>query len=154
MAEENAFTSVGTFISVCSTLPTTNDAAGYAAVGMTWVEVGGVDSIGELTMTRNTSTRTPLKDGMERVVAGGASFNAFPIDGALIRNDAGQEMLDTKLRSGASLSFKVTYPDGGIEYGQGIVTNGGRSPGESADAFTGMSYEIKPSGATVIVEPV
>lgn len=153
MAEENSFTSVGTFIQVCPTKPATFDAAGFSAVGMTYSEVGGVDSISEIRMTRNTSTRTPLKTGVELVVAGTASFDEFTINGAIIRNDAGQEMLEAHLRSGVNLSFRINYPDGGKEYGYALVTGGGRTPGEDASAFAGMSYSLKPSGATVIVEP-
>lgn len=154
MSEENSFTSVGTFIEVCSTLPATNDVAGFTAVGMTWVEVGGVDTIGEIRMTRNVNSRTPLKTGVEINVGGSASFEPFTVDGAIIRDDPGQEMLETKLRANAKVSFCVNYPDGGKEYGTAMITGGGRSPGEDANAFAGMAYELKPSGATVIVDPV
>lgn len=155
MSEENGFTSVGTYIKVSATLPATYDEAGFATItGSAWKEVGGTDTIGELKMTRNTSTRTPLKTGVEVVVAGSASFDPFTIDGAIIRGDVGQDLLEAHLRSGVKLSFCVVYPDEGEEFGTGIVTSGGRAPGADASSFAGMSYEIKPSGATVIVEPV
>jgi len=153
MADEQGFTSVGTYIEVASGLPTANTSTAFAAL-TGWTEVGGVDSIGEIKMTRNTSSRTPLKDGVEVVVAGSASFDAFTVDGAIVRGDEGQELLESSLRSGAKVSFCINYPDGGKEYGTSLVTSGGRAPGADASAFAGMAYELKPSGATVIVDPV
>lgn len=150
MANEQGFTSVGTYIELSATLPVGNVFTGVTD----WVEVDGVDSIGEIKMSRNTSARTPLKTGTEVVVAGSASFDPFTIDGAIVRGDEGQELLETHLRSGVNLSFRINYPDGGKEMGVALVTSGGRSPGADASAFAGMAYELKPSGATVIVDPV
>lgn len=148
----DGFTSVGTYIKVSAILPATYDAVGFAAIAAgSWKEVGGVDTIGEIKMSRNTNSRKPLKSGVEVVVPGSASFDAFTIDGAIVRTDEGQALLETTLRTAAKLAFCIVYPDGGEEFGSGIVTSGGRAPGKSADDFAGMSYEIKPSGSTVIV---
>ena len=153
MSEENSFTSVGTFLTLSATLPTDSTAAAFATAFASPIEVGGVDTIGEIRMTRNINSRTPLKTGVEVNSAGGAVVEPIAVDGAIIRGDEGQEMLESHLRSAAKLAFCVNYPDGGKEYGVAIVTAGGRSPGEDANAFAGMSYELKPSGATVIVDP-
>lgn len=152
MANEEGFTSVGAFIEVSSTLPTAQTTAGFAGI-TTWEEVGGVDTIGELRRTRNTSTRTPLKTGEEVVVAGSSAYEPFTVDGAIVRADPGQELLELHLDNGVNLSFRITYGDGGTACGVALVTAGGQAPGESSDAFAGMAYELKPSGAVVKANP-
>lgn len=152
MANEEGFTSVGAFIEVSSTLPTAQTTGGFAAI-TDWKEVGGVDTIGELKRTRAVSERTPLKTGEKVVVAGSSSYDPFTIDGALVRNDDGQETLETHLDNGVNLSFRITYGDGGTACGVALITSGGDKPGENADAFAGMAYELRPSGAVVKANP-
>jgi hypothetical protein len=152
MANENGFTGAGTFIEVSSVAPTAQTAIAYAAV-TGYTEVGGVDDIGEIGATTQTNSRIPLKSGVEVVVAGSTSYDAFAINGALVRGDEGQELLEAQRRARALVTFCINYADGGKEYGQGIVTKSSRAPGD-ANSFTGAMFEIKPSGETVIVDPV
>lgn len=153
MAGENpdGFTGVGTYAEISNTVPTALTAEGFASVS-DWKEVGGTDDISEISSTRNLNTRTPLKTGVEVVSAGSLSYDPFTINGALIRGDEGLAALEAAHRSGALVSFAIRYGDGGSEYGRGIVTKAGRTPGD-ANSFVGGSYEIKPSGSTIIVEP-
>lgn len=152
MANEQGFTSVGAFIEVSSTLPTAQTTAGFASI-TDWKEVGGVDTIGELRRVRNTSSRTDLKSGDEVVVAGSSQYEPFTIDGAIVRDDEGQEALEMHLDNGVNLSFRITAGDGGTSTGVALVTAGGQSSGEDPSAFAGMAYELKPSGAVVKANP-
>jgi hypothetical protein len=153
MANDQGFTSVGAFIEVASALPTSQaTAAGFSNV-TDWKEVGGVDTIGEIKKVRATSSRTALKTGDEHVVGGAANYEPFTVDGAIVRGDEGQGLLDAHLDSGANISWRVTYGDGGTQMGVALITSGGNTPGDDPTAFAGMAYELKPSGNVVKTAP-
>lgn len=150
--DDTGFTSAGSFLQISATLPATRDAAGFAAVAASLVDISEMDDLSGIEATTQTNSRKDLKTGLTRKVAGSSEYSPLEGNGAFVRGDPGQELAETQRRSRKPVTFCLNYGDGGKEYGVAIVTKVGRPLGD-ADAFSGFSLTLDPDGETVIVDP-
>ena len=114
-----SLTNIGTVVSVSAALPATENDTGYGA--LSWSEVTGVSSLGELGASFEILNHVDLKDGVTRK-AKGAKNNGDPaLQYRVEEGDAGQGILITALDSPDPISIKVTRASGRIQYCQAIV---------------------------------
>lgn len=144
----SAFTSVGTTLSLVLAPITTKTAVGYAAG--TWIEIGEVDNIGDITVTDEVQSRVPLKTGITTKTKGATNYEPFDVSGGWASGDAGQVALAAARVQRTPVSYKIAYADGSIEYGDALVTSRSKSVGDSS-AFTGFSATFEPTGASIEV---
>lgn len=139
-------TSAGSTLSIASTLPTTYDSTGYAA--LTWKVIGEVTDIGEFGAEYNLVTHTPV--GSRQVKKFKGSFNNGSIQVQMARDvdDDGQAALITASQSDASHAFKVTLQDLTKIYFTGMVMSYKTSVG-SVDQITGATATIELDSAIV-----
>lgn len=142
---DNLTIGLGTKIAVSSTLPATNDLAGYKAAGMVYTVVGEVAEIPSFGAEHETVTFTALADGVTRKYHGSVNYGSMTLPMALDADDAGQIKLKTALSSKARVAFKITYADGSIDYFQGKVFSFRRSTalGEVNRAEANIEIETK-----------
>lgn len=146
-----AFTSVGTTLSLVLTPTATKTAVAYAA--LSWVEIGEVDSIGDIVVTDEVQSRVPLKTGVTTKTKGATNYEPFDVQGGWASGNAGQVALATARQQRTPVSYKIAYADGSMEYGDALVTSRGKSIGDSS-AFTGFMATFEPTGASVEVPMV
>jgi hypothetical protein len=146
-----AFTSVGTTLSIAVTPIATKTAVGYAAGP--WVEIGEVDNIGDITVTDEIQARVPLKTGITTKTKGATNYEPFDVSGGWASGDVGQVALATARTQRTAVSYKIAYADGSMEYGDALVTARTKTIGDSS-AFTGFSCTIEPTGASIEVPKV
>jgi len=116
-----SLTNIGTVVSVSAALPATETDTDYA--GLTWSEVTGVSSLGEIGASFEILNHVDLKDGVTRK-AKGAKNNGDPaLQYRIVEGDAGQGILITALDSPDPISMKVVRPSGRIQYCQAIVAS-------------------------------
>lgn len=130
---------IGTFISASAATPATADAAGYGALAFT--EIGEVTEVPSYGPQHETVTHVPLKTGITAKYHGVLNYGSLDLPIALDRNDAGQIICRDALDNRTRISFRVTYPDGTIEYFQGKVMSFTR--GASTGAVVGGQLMIE-----------
>jgi hypothetical protein len=144
---------------VCATAqPTALDATGFAA--LTWVEVGGIGSVGELGANTNIVSYDTWADDV--IQKGKGNTNAGDPEVEVLRNaaDAGQDILRTfgaPSNSGV-MAFKVErndLPSGGTTptriYNRAVVGGPTRPMGRSED-FDLEVFKLGCTQAEVVVE--
>ena len=119
MTDSIVQTSAGTTISISAVLPTTDDAAGYAA--LTWAAIGEVTDLGEFGREYATVTHNPVAS--RRTIKRKGSYNdgTMALQLALDRDDAGQILAKTALGSDANQAIRITYQDGSKDYFSAMV---------------------------------
>ncbi|HQV22661.1 MAG TPA: phage tail tube protein [Agitococcus sp.] len=119
MTDSIVQTSAGTTIAISAVLPTTDDAAGYAA--LTWAAIGEVTDLGEFGREYATVTHNPVAS--RRTIKRKGSYNdgTMALQLALDRDDAGQILVKTALASDANKAFRITYQDGSKDYFSAMV---------------------------------
>lgn len=135
------YTLSGATISHDPALPATFDVAGFDAL-VGFVEVGQTVSIdGAPGKSYNGNTFTLLKEQIEKTCKG--SYSPGTITLVVMRDDAdaGQIQMNAAVNSNADQSFKITYPDGSIDYAAGMVMSDSRNLG-GTDALRQRTYEI------------
>lgn len=148
-AATEAYSPIGTTVSICLDLPTAQTGTAYAA--LTFIEIGEVDNVGEFGPESSTQSRTALKDGIVRKRKGPRNFGALPLQMAHVPGDEGHEALIAAEDSPDPVSFCVTHGDGTKEYFRGLVMSYKRNPGgaESGTAMSSTNIEIDSAIVTV-----
>lgn len=127
-------TNIGTTIAVSTTLPATENVAGYGA--LTFTEVVGVGSIPEFGGESEVLTYVDVKDGVTQKAHGGRDFGGGTLSYRILEADAGQGILEDADDNQTTLAFKLTRSSGLIEYFQGIVTSSRTSEASSGNTYT------------------
>ena len=109
--------SIGTTLAVSAAAPATFDTAGFDA--LTWTEVGEVTEIPEYGGQAATVEHTPLKTGITQKLHGAINNGTLNVPMALDKSDAGQIIVDAAFAGRTQISYRVTFPDGAIDYFQG-----------------------------------
>lgn len=147
MANENTlFTQLGTIVSVSDDVPATLDTAGFEAASMTYIEVGGVLSSGDLSDTFAVQTATLLKTGFEKSAKGARSIGAIPMTllGSA-EGDAGYAILKTNFSAPRDqITLKIVDSGGDIVYLHGFVSELTTTGGD-ANAIKNINLSFKPN---------
>ena len=131
-------TVAGTLIGISAATPATFTVAGYTA--LTFTNIGSIEDGGE--HGRTYKFKGSFNEGNKTLSIG---YNS---------DDAGMVLLKTALNSDADYSFKVTYPDGDIDYFQAKVMTLTKATG-GVDSIRMASVELAittSSGGVGIVE--
>lgn len=124
--------STGTCLSVSASLPTTYDAAGFSA--LTFTQVGELESVDGLEITRNTGSFTNLCSGNTSMIKGARAGITVSVVCALDENDAGQQlMIASEEEDNDNYAFCVTLSNGSKDYFVGTVVKIGKAFGGDTD---------------------
>lgn len=152
---------IGKTLYVSSTLPATNNKAGFEA--LTWTKVNGMVSGPQLGVTHSNIDIPDVQTGFTKGVKGAGqgqdSQMAFTIDG----NDAGRTIIKTAADSGQGfLAIKIVTGSGAnqapvtgdpVQYAQGYVHSYTENPA-TTDSYEGFTVNFKQNFVTVIdVQP-
>jgi hypothetical protein len=137
-------TSAGSTLAIAtgaSKVPTTYDAAGFAA--LTYTTVGEVTDIGEFGKEYNLVTFSPVGDRKQRKFKGSYNNGSIQVQMGRASGDAGQTAMRTALADDASYAVKVTLQDTSKIYFTGKVMSFKTSVG-SVDQITSATstFEI------------
>lgn len=139
--------SAGSTFSVSATIPADTDAASYAA--LTFVQVGGMDNIGEIGATVEIGNFRPLDAGEQfyRHVKTAPSFDSAPAD---LPDDAGQAIVKTAFEAprgtaAERLAVKVEDEAGYGVYFTALVGKFSRQYGGAEDLqLRNMTFQPDP----------
>jgi hypothetical protein len=106
----------GATLSISAALPTTYDAAGYGATGMTYTLIGAIENFGNHGVTATITEFTPVDTATVTKVKGSKNYGTMSLTLGSIPSDVGQVLLDAAAESTARYSAKLTYPSGAIHY--------------------------------------
>jgi len=138
---------LGTFLSIESNLPATNDATGYGALAA-FDEVGELTDVPEFGPSHDTVSHVPLKTGITAKYHGALNYGSVTLPMGLSPTDAGQIALKAALANKARHAFSVEYADGAIDYFQGKVMSFTRGASIGSVVQASVTIEIE----TAIVE--
>lgn len=144
--------STGTCLSVSASLPATYDAAGFGALAFT--QVGELESIGDMAITRNTGTFTNLCTGNTSTIKGSRAAITVPVVCALDEDDAGQIlMIASEAEKSDLYSFCVTLANGNKDYFVGTVVKVGKTIGGDTDVIK-APYDIAIDTPKEMTKPI
>ena len=110
-------TAAGSTLAISAGLPSTQDAAGYAA--LTYTEIGGIEKIGTFGASFAKVEFQPLKGGKQKH-KGSPDYGALQPSMALDDGDAGQTLMKVAAEDQTGqYAFRVTLADGSKRYFQG-----------------------------------
>ncbi|MBW4789125.1 hypothetical protein JQS35_10995 [Alcaligenes faecalis subsp. faecalis] len=144
--------STGTCLSVSASLPATYDAAGFGA--LTFTQVGELESVGGLEITRNTGSFTNLCTGNTSTIKGARAGITVAVVCALDEDDAGQTlMIASEAEENDMYSFCVTLANGSKDYFTGTVVKVGKTFGGDTDPVK-APYDIAVNSPAGMVKPI
>ena len=116
----SASTAASTAILISAGFPMAQTVFGYSA--LTYVEIGGVESIGTIGASTGKVEFQPLK-GPKQKHKGSTDYGSLQPTIALDSDDAGQALLRTAAHpyNSALYAVQVVYPDGGKRFFQARV---------------------------------
>lgn len=108
-----ATTSIGTLIGASTATPTAENASGYAA--LTYTAIGEVTEVPEYGIEYETITHVPLATGVTDKLHGAINYGSMDLPFAT-DSDGGQTILRNAANNRTTLSFRVTFPSGTVNY--------------------------------------
>ncbi|OFV47359.1 hypothetical protein [Oligella sp. HMSC09E12] len=144
--------STGTCLSVSASLPATYDAAGFGA--LTFTQVGELESVDGLEITRNTGSFTNLCSGNTSMIKGARAGITVSVVCALDENDAGQQlMIASEAEDNDNYAFCVTLSNGSKDYFVGTVVKVGKTFGGDTDPVK-APYDIAVDAPDSMDKPI
>lgn len=107
-------TTSGTTLGISTTLPTTEDQAGYDA--LTFVDIGELTNLDEYGRVYNEVTSNPLNTRRTRKYKGQYDEGSPSLTVDREGGDAGQVAVKSALALDTNAAFAVTHQDGSIDY--------------------------------------
>lgn len=132
-------TVAGTLIGISAGTPATFNVAGYTALSFT--NIGSIEDGGEHGRTYNEVTFNPIDTRGTQKFKGSFNEGNKTLSIGYNSDDAGMILLKTALNSDNDYSFKVTYPDGDIDYFQAKVMTLTKATG-GVDSIRMASVEL------------
>lgn len=102
----------GATLSISAAIPATYDAAGYAATGMTYTDVGEIENFGNHGVTATITEFTPISTATVGKFKGSKNYGTMSLAIGNLPGNAGQILLEAAAESTAHYSAKITYPLG------------------------------------------
>lgn len=145
-------TVAGTSIGISAAAPATFNATGYDA--LTFTGIGNIDDGGEHGREYAEVTFNPIDTRGTRKFKGSFNEGTKTLSIGYDSDDAGMVLLKTALDDDADYSFKVTYPNGDIDYFQAkVLTLSKATAGVDSMLMASVSLSITTSaGGVGIVE--
>lgn len=137
-------TDIGTTIAIATGLPSTFTEAGYEA--MTWVNIVGLQTIGELGNDHETITVSDLTAGRIRTLKGAAVGSTVPFTiRAPLAGETATGQTNVKAAcdavSGAENSLRITDASGNSEYISGVFMSWKRTERSTA-SYEGYTFSV------------
>lgn len=135
---------IGTTLAIATGLPATFTEAGYEA--MTWVNIVGLVSIGELGDDNEAITVPDLTAGRIRTLKGAATGTTVavalraPIAGEVITGQTNVRAA-AAATTGAEYSFRITDASGNSEYVSGVVMSFKRTE-RTTSSYEGYTFSV------------
>jgi len=139
---------IGALVQISASVPATVDSSGFGALSYT--TIGKIVSVGQVGDTTENISIPLLAGRVEHVngaADGGEIAMSFRYDGG---TDAGQNIVLAQNNTQQNCSFKITDPDGKIEYFYGLLANYQASE-RNAQAYKGFGFVVRVNSATVRV---
>lgn len=146
-------TDIGTTIAIAPGVPATFDGAGFAA--LTWVNIVGLVSIGELGDDNETVSVPDLTAGRIRTLKGAATGTTVaialraPLSGEIVTGQTDAKAAATANDS-SEYSFRITDADGNIEYVAGVAMSWKRTE-RSTSSYEGYTFSVAANYPVVYV---
>lgn len=127
--------------------------------GLTWVEVGGVGSIGEMGNQQNVLTYDTWSDTVVQKAKGMTNAGDADLEVARDADDAGQNVLRSVAGNPDKYAFKIVYDDGTngntgtVVYNRGMVLGPRRPNGRNED-FMLEVYTLALVQEEIVVDPL
>lgn len=138
---------IGTTFAIATGVPATFDEAGYEA--MTWVNIGGLVSIGEVGDDHETISVPDLTLGRIRTIKGAATGTTIPVALREVLADAGQTAAQTAAKAaGGEYSFRVGEPGTVEQYFSGVCMSWKRTE-RSTGSYAGFTFSVTTNYPTV-----
>lgn len=140
-----AFTSTprtagGTTLSISATLPASITATAYGA--LSWTLIGEVTNVPAYGKVWSTTSHQALAKKYPDHYKSTYDEPPLTIAAAYAPGNAGQVIVTAAVESTNAYSFKLAYPDGEIEYFEGLVLGAPVTPGASGD-IVGSSITVQ-----------
>lgn len=135
-------TSAGTKVAISAGVPTTNDAAGFAA--LTYTVIKGVESLPAVGAQVAVNSFQPL-DGPVEKHKGPVNYGSLALPYAHDGADAGQILLRTAAgpTNNAQYCLKITYSNGDISYVRGRAFGDQLTAGAATNVLMGnTTFEV------------
>lgn len=142
-----AISYIGATLAVVAATPATVDASGFGA--LSYVSCGKIISFGQ-TGDTSEDIGVPYLAGRNEHVNGIKDGGALPFAFTYDIADAGQIILRAQSNSQTTVSFRITDPDGKIEYFHGVVANIQQNE-RSSGSYKGQSGEVRVNSAVITV---
>ncbi|MDZ7904599.1 MAG: hypothetical protein U5N55_01535 [Cypionkella sp.] len=140
---------LGTIVAIATGLPSTFDESGYEA--MTWVNIAGLQSIGEVGDEHETISVPDLTGKRIRTIKGAAIGATIPIALYEVDSDAGQAAAELAAKgSDGEYSFRVSGPGTKKQYFSGVCMSWKRTE-RSTGSYAGYTFSVTTNYATVMV---
>lgn len=106
----------GAVVSITAVLPNTYDAAGYAASGMNYIQIGQVENQGNHGMSAAVTEFTPIDTAVVTKIKGSKNYGNMALSLGCLPSDAGQDIVELAAESNNHYSVRIVYPDTSIHY--------------------------------------
>jgi hypothetical protein len=136
-------TSTGMALGVSVAEPATANATGYAA--LTFTPIGSVVDVPEYGPNAQVVESNPLATGITEKFKGFVNYGSVALGLEIDFADAGQAIFEAAVQGATKddrHSFKLSYPDGTVEYFGGKVFSYTRNPG-SANSMVGSTVNVE-----------
>lgn len=138
---------IGTTLAIATGVPATFDEAGYEA--LTWVNIAGLVSIGEVGDDHETISVPDLTLGRIRTIKGAAVGTTIAIALREVPLDAGQVAAEAAAKAaGGEYSFRVSEPAGKEQYFSGMTGSWKRTE-RSTGSYAGFTFQATTNYPTV-----
>jgi hypothetical protein len=134
-------TASGTKIEIGPVAADNVDTASEYAALTPYTVVGKVESIGDFGDERSAVTFNEIGAGRIQKAKGSADAGTIALTVAYVSADPGQLALEAALNNINNFAFRVTFPDGAIQYFRGLVMSKKRSIG-TADNVLKRTFNI------------
>jgi len=138
---------IGTTLAIATGVPATFDEAGYEA--MTWVNIAGLQTVGEVGDEHQTIEVPDLTLGRVRTIKGAAVGTTIAIALREVLLDAGQAAAQAAAKgAGGEFSFRIGEPGGTEQYVSGVCMSWKRTE-RSTGSYAGFTFSVTTNYPTI-----
>ncbi|MHB2205070.1 phage tail tube protein [Methylobacterium sp. CM6257] len=145
-------TASGTKIAIGPVATDAMDTAAEYAAATPYTEIAKVESYGDFGDESAAVTLNTVGEGRIEKAKGSRDAGTLALTVAYVPDDPGQIALEAAEKSIENFAFRVTFPDGGIQYFRGLVMSRRRSVG-SADNVIKRVFNIGINSEIIDVAP-